>query len=614
MNLENWSNLSELRKTAYDSPVVSNNSMSRIPIEVAINCDGNVVYKKKDHPIQSEADKTVMTSKGLFSFGTFDDFGMITTPNGKSILFESIFDVFELEDKIYAIDRRGCVKYFDNDFDLHLLLAPIKGFGDGPVVLHPPIAIYVTDETAYLLLEKYEGITGTNYLFKLNSSGAELLKCFEYHISDVTNMIVKDNLLVIGRAGRVSVINLDTWNHEIRTIAPEDAEPRIFDVHMHVIPAVDDGAESIDMAMDMLRTAYFQGVREVICTSHGAVFLEENERRKAKQNYIELVGRCRVDFPDMNLHLGAELLVVGEHQDKLIKRLDEKTMPTLADSKYILTEFYNGHEFEEMLIYLDKFLNAGYIPIIAHIEKYQDIFSDIMQVQQIKEMGCLIQINCSSIGDISDIQTDLFVNELLHNRLVDFVGSDAHKSDYRPPLYVEGVTELYKYNKYDREYIDAILYKNAQELLLETDVDKKQYDLSRFRNAHAKDFETAISEIRAGHKESHWMWYMFPQIVGLGMTSTSQYYAIENLDEAKAYYEDDILGDHMDELCDVLLNLDCSDALTIFGHPDNLKLKSSMTLFYLALPEENRFIQVLNKFYDGALDEKTVEIANKLDK
>ena len=133
--------------------------------------------------------------------------------------------------------------------------------------------------------------------------------------------------------------------------------------------------------------------------------------------------------------------------------------------------------------------------------------------------------------------------------------------------------------------------------------------LSRFHEAQRRDYAQALSEIRAGRKRSHWIWYIFPQIRGLGYSSTSQYYAIRDLDEAKAYLADPVLRARLLEISEALLALPCSDPSEVMGYPDDLKLKSSMTLFELAEPECPVFGAVLDKFFGGRRDERTVALA-----
>ena len=134
------------------------------------------------------------------------------------------------------------------------------------------------------------------------------------------------------------------------------------------------------------------------------------------------------------------------------------------------------------------------------------------------------------------------------------------------------------------------------------------YDLRRFISAQKQDYLTALEEIRRGRKRSHWMWYIFPQLRGLGMSSTSYFYGIESLEEARAFLDDPYLGGNLREISQALLSLDTDDARSVMGSPDDLKLRSSMTLFSLAAPEEPVFKKVLEKFYRGVQDPATLRI------
>lgn len=133
--------------------------------------------------------------------------------------------------------------------------------------------------------------------------------------------------------------------------------------------------------------------------------------------------------------------------------------------------------------------------------------------------------------------------------------------------------------------------------------------LTKFITAQQEDFNMALSEIKNGRKQSHWIWYIFPQIVGLGRSTTSEYYAIKNLSEARMYLKNEYLHNNLLTICQALLDLETSDAEEVMGRIDAMKLKSSMTLFTLADSEEQVFKALLNKFFCGELDEKTIEIS-----
>jgi len=139
----------------------------------------------------------------------------------------------------------------------------------------------------------------------------------------------------------------------------------------------------------------------------------------------------------------------------------------------------------------------------------------------------------------------------------------------------------------------------------------QQNNLNRFIDAQKRDYALALSEIKNGRKQSHWMWYIFPQIHGLGFSETSRFYSIKNMKEAEDFLNHEVLGQRLIEICNELLTLKTSNAHQIFGSPDDLKLKSSMTLFSL-LPNTNPVFQsVLNKFFNGMKDAKTMEIISE---
>jgi uncharacterized protein (DUF1810 family) len=133
-------------------------------------------------------------------------------------------------------------------------------------------------------------------------------------------------------------------------------------------------------------------------------------------------------------------------------------------------------------------------------------------------------------------------------------------------------------------------------------------DLKRFIEAQSRDYETALNEIKRGRKRSHWIWYIFPNISGLGSSPTARNYAIKDIGEAKAYLKNEVLGKRLEEISSALLKLAGNDATEIMGTPDDLKLRSCMTLFLQADPGNQVFKAVLDKFFDGKPDELTIEI------
>lgn len=137
------------------------------------------------------------------------------------------------------------------------------------------------------------------------------------------------------------------------------------------------------------------------------------------------------------------------------------------------------------------------------------------------------------------------------------------------------------------------------------------YDLERFLTAQERDYDLALQEIRSGRKRSHWIWYIFPQLKDLGYSSTAKYYGIRDLDEAKAYLNEPTLRARLLEISKALLLIKENDPGSVMGYPDDLKLRSSMTLFAAADPEEPVFTQVLEKYFHGRPDERTLALINR---
>ena len=136
------------------------------------------------------------------------------------------------------------------------------------------------------------------------------------------------------------------------------------------------------------------------------------------------------------------------------------------------------------------------------------------------------------------------------------------------------------------------------------------FNLARFVAAQEGMFEAALAELRRGRKRSHWMWFVFPQIEGLGSSSTSKKYAIRGLNEARAYLKHPVLGPRLLGCCRAILSIQGKSASEIMGYPDDLKLNSSMTLFALADDSHPEFRQVIDRYFQGQPDGRTLELLN----
>ncbi len=149
---------------------------------------------------------------------------------------------------------------------------------------------------------------------------------------------------------------------------------------------------------------------------------------------------------------------------------------------------------------------------------------------------------------------------------------------------------------------DLFKKKRLQKLMSMDDL----YDLNRFVVAQEVSYSFALKELKNGRKTSHWIWYIFPQLKGLGRSFNSEFYGISGKEEASAYLQHPILNNRLREVCDTILDLETNDAREIFGGIDSRKLKSSMTLFDIVAPDEI-FVEVLDKFFQGRRCKRTLK-------
>jgi len=141
-----------------------------------------------------------------------------------------------------------------------------------------------------------------------------------------------------------------------------------------------------------------------------------------------------------------------------------------------------------------------------------------------------------------------------------------------------------------------------------------KFNLNRFIKAQEETYSSAMDEIKSGSKYGHWMWFIFPQLEGLGSTEMTKKFSIKSLEEAKAYLKHAILGERLLESCEILLKLEDVSISDVMGFPDDLKLRSSMTLFESASSRNSIFSKVLDEYYESSRDNKTLDLLNILEK
>mgnify|MGYP003301707604 FL=1 len=237
--------------------------------------------------------------------------------------------------------------------------------------------------------------------------------------------------------------------------------PFMSDIHMHIIPGVDDGSWDMDMSMSLLYMAYEEGIRKIIATSHGSAFAEDDNF--VKENFEQLQQRASKLLPPMQLYFGCEIKCKESEMDSILEDLRTEKLPTLNGTKYVLTEFHTSVEAKQAIACATRLLEAGWIPVIAHVERYKQLFMDFSAIEKLAELGCLFQINVYNVYDADDEIMKANALKMIEKQMVSFLGTDSHRTFHRPPSVKYELQYLYE--TYDKEYLDAIVFKNAQRLL-----------------------------------------------------------------------------------------------------------------------------------------------------
>lgn len=239
-------------------------------------------------------------------------------------------------------------------------------------------------------------------------------------------------------------------------------ERNMIDIHMHLIPGVDDGAENMEMSLLMLLQAREQGIRKIIATPHSEVFRYSKDGGKIIFN--RLADAAAKVFPDMPLYLGCEVYCEAAIMDTVVEALDSGRYPTMNGTRYVLMEFSQWVAPEDTIPCVEAVVNAGYKPIIAHMERYRHLRENMDLVDQFREREALIQVNAYSLFDEMDDTIKNWARRLVVERKADFLGTDAHRTYHRPPSAAYGLNWLYE--NVAQDYADAICWGNAELLLI----------------------------------------------------------------------------------------------------------------------------------------------------
>ena len=239
----------------------------------------------------------------------------------------------------------------------------------------------------------------------------------------------------------------------------------IIDIHTHILYGIDDGADDREMSLQLMGMAYKQGVRGIFCTNHSSHYMEYSYNDYYSR--FDYLNRQAADkYPGLYLYKGCEMACTKAEMPQIISNIQRGVFPTMNGTSYVLMEFspHRTKGMEEMQYCLEYAQDKGYLPIIAHAERYKPIYDDpLSDIMKLKKSGFLVQINLFSVEQDHGSRKEL-ANLFLANQLVDFVGTDTHSTYYKSPEAAVGAAALRE--KYGNEYADKVLFKNAEELLI----------------------------------------------------------------------------------------------------------------------------------------------------
>lgn len=229
-----------------------------------------------------------------------------------------------------------------------------------------------------------------------------------------------------------------------------------FDIHTHIVPGVDDGADSLEESLEMISQMREQGVLNIVATPH----YPDGKTEKIKDAFDMLKKSVEDKYPDMKLYLGNELL----NGPGVIEALKDKTALTIAGTKYILVEFLPSDSQRKIYSALREYILEGYIPIVAHVERYEALHKNYDFLDEIINMGAYIQMNTESLtGGMFDRRA-AYCRKLLENGYIHFLGSDCHGAEKRKPLMKHAIEKL-KPGFVNSKLAQKILFENPIKML-----------------------------------------------------------------------------------------------------------------------------------------------------
>lgn len=236
------------------------------------------------------------------------------------------------------------------------------------------------------------------------------------------------------------------------------------DIHTHILPGVDDGAKDMSQARKLLRMAWENGTRTIFMTPHYRGKYKQHTPTQLKENYNWLCELLQGEFPDMHLYLGSEISYEADAPEAMLAG----EILTLKDSRYVLLEFQTTALRSQILSGVSETIRCGFIPIIAHVERYDIARTNPALLAELREMGALLQLNADSVMGRNGFRIKNLCHKLLSSKVVHFIASDAHDQKRRPPMLRKCFLHIHK--KYGPEYASALFYHNAQAIIENKDI------------------------------------------------------------------------------------------------------------------------------------------------
>lgn len=232
------------------------------------------------------------------------------------------------------------------------------------------------------------------------------------------------------------------------------------DLHTHILPGIDDGAESMDETLRMVDAAYMEGIRTIIATPHCGITNPGLSRSKAEEVLKATEVMVKEKYPDMEILMGSEIFYTGS---SIIDDLTNETILTMAGTDYVLVEFSPTDPLKTIETGLRNLTAAGYRPILAHSERYEALYRDIDIVYELVELGTVIQINSRSLLRSKFDKRTRRIKRLLKKGLVHLISSDCHNDSSRSPVMTEAISKLRRLT--DEETVKRITEDNPLKIL-----------------------------------------------------------------------------------------------------------------------------------------------------